>query len=355
MYLLMVSIIFYVEKYGFILANVKFLRQICFFFCFLEFFSGFSQNAVYSDPQAIAVYRNPAQTGNFLGSIRVSGAYRNQWNSTNTGIYTTSISVDGPLRLSGEHDWIGIGAHVIRDEVSSVNLRNLELGAYAAYHKSLDAFDEHILSGGIGIGYGERSLVSLDNAVFLDELEQVVSVSPDRAQFIFSKRSFLEISIGLQLNSRLSDRLTMNIDMSSRHINRPGISLDIESDYRSEVFYRGQLGFHLNPERKLQFITDYQYLMIGKISQHRGGLIARRMIDLVRENHVEFGGGVHGSGSLYALIGGKIDNNVLRLVYDRTRFYFNTMQEYALELSGYHIFRLRHKPKIKPTLFCPRF
>lgn len=59
---------------------------------------------------------NPANTGGFYGSYRISGLYRDQYRSvTGNGAFTTpTFSVDVPvIRGFKETDWVGVGIFFI--------------------------------------------------------------------------------------------------------------------------------------------------------------------------------------------------------------------------------------------------
>jgi len=312
------------------------------------------QNPVFTDPHNMAIQRNPAQTGAFLGSLRVSGAYRRQWPNVNNAIYTSAIGVDGVFPGLSDQDWIGVGGFALRDELGDLNLRSTQLTGVISYHKALDRKRTTVLSAGVALSFVERGFGTLNNAVFLDELNELVAVSPDRGALLLNQKRYFDIDVGLHFRTRVADRLDLKIDASSRHVNRPDIALLENDPYAADIFYRGQVQLE-SPLRSRAFIgVDYGYLRLNVSEQHRIGGCIKMALSVASPYYFEVGGGALQNASWYGYVGMHLDNTVVRLSYDRSRFFVNNQQT-ALELTGAHIFRLRHKPKIKPTIFCPRF
>ncbi|HND17475.1 MAG TPA: type IX secretion system membrane protein PorP/SprF, partial [Saprospiraceae bacterium] len=76
---------------------------------------------------------NPALTGNYLGSYRVGGIYRNQWASIIPAYSTPSFFVDAPI-ITGfrKNDWIGVGVAITADKSGTAKLgRTAFMGSVA--------------------------------------------------------------------------------------------------------------------------------------------------------------------------------------------------------------------------------
>ena len=71
---------------------------------------------------------NPANTGQFSGTFRIGGIYRDQWFSFLNGAYRTpAIYIDAPI-MKGfgkkTKDWIGLGVRVLNDQAGRGKLTN---------------------------------------------------------------------------------------------------------------------------------------------------------------------------------------------------------------------------------------
>ena len=67
---------------------------------------------------------NPALTGNFYGTARLSGIARTQSNSiANTGFLSYGFGVDAPI-IKGlrENDWVGVGLSFASDKSGQLDL-----------------------------------------------------------------------------------------------------------------------------------------------------------------------------------------------------------------------------------------
>ena len=99
---------------------------------------------------------NPSQTGNYEGSFRVGGIYRDQAASV-TGFgsqYSTphfyiDANFDWGFR---PQDWVSVGINFLSDKSGDIGLGRTGYQASAAYHLALDKNYRNIIS--IGAQYG---------------------------------------------------------------------------------------------------------------------------------------------------------------------------------------------------------
>lgn len=167
---------------------------------------------------------NPALTGKFDGTVRVSGNYRNQWPAFNNVYTTSTISVDfGILKNKlPDYDTWGVGILALKDQAGGNILTNTYLGLSTSYHKALDedGFQQ------IGIGFqGTYGQKRLDNSklFFEDQLTPFgfTGVTSD----IFSSNNlninYLDVNAGLIYTASTNDQNNFYIGASMYHINRP--------------------------------------------------------------------------------------------------------------------------------------
>src|SRR5690625_68635 len=77
----------------------------------------YGQNIHFSRYDFQPLLLNPAHTGAYPGSYRVTAVYRDQWaNLLPNRFSTPAISVDAPLGISfRKQDWVGVGVNFYQD------------------------------------------------------------------------------------------------------------------------------------------------------------------------------------------------------------------------------------------------
>lgn len=105
----------------------------------ISFFAN-AQDPHFSQFFASPLTLNPALTGKFDGTLRVSGNYRNQWPAFNNVYTTSTLSVDFPILKSRlpDYDTWGVGILALTDKAGGGVLTNNYIGVSTSYHKALD-------------------------------------------------------------------------------------------------------------------------------------------------------------------------------------------------------------------------
>ena len=115
------------------------LSLVLFHFCEAQDFT-FSQ--FFEQP----LLRNPALAGVFIGDIRVSMAYRDQWGSISVPFRTTSLSIEHKIPLGEHDDVLTIGTQMTMDGAGDIRLKRTQLLPVINFHKSLDQEKDTYLS-----------------------------------------------------------------------------------------------------------------------------------------------------------------------------------------------------------------
>ncbi|MFO7658178.1 MAG: PorP/SprF family type IX secretion system membrane protein [Bacteroidales bacterium] len=127
----------------------RFLRFIKLFILFISFFPNvFSQDIHFTLFNNAPLFLNPANTGNFEGNWRITGAYRDQWRAVSDPFTTATISFDMNFFIKGHK--IDGGIFIINDNSGSAGLMKNELFLSAAYEKSVG---KNIFRAGLQAGY----------------------------------------------------------------------------------------------------------------------------------------------------------------------------------------------------------
>lgn len=117
------------------------------------------QDFVFSQYFASQPYLNPALTGFFDGSYRISAQYRSQWMGISSGINTYGVSGDFKLGdHEGEKDYVGLGLCAYRDDLYG-RVANNTVRLNMSYNKRLGYGEiKHYLSIGANLGMDYRQV-----------------------------------------------------------------------------------------------------------------------------------------------------------------------------------------------------
>jgi type IX secretion system PorP/SprF family membrane protein len=113
-----------------------------------------AQDVHFSQYYANPLYLNPALTGSFFGTFRMTALYRNQAFTISSNPYVTySGSFDmAPLKKKMRYDVFGVGLMVYSDKAGDGALTTHSVLGSVAYAKTLDAFKKYSI--GIGVQGG---------------------------------------------------------------------------------------------------------------------------------------------------------------------------------------------------------
>src|SRR5688572_3596877 len=101
------------------------MRVLCALLISFSFQLVNSQDLHFTLHQMTPLAFNPANTGAFYGSYRVSGLYRDQYRSVlgKGAFMTPTLSVDLPvIRGFKETDWVGVGLFLYSDKSGDIGL-----------------------------------------------------------------------------------------------------------------------------------------------------------------------------------------------------------------------------------------
>src|SRR5436190_21584597 len=102
--------------------------------------TSFCQDVNFSQFYDIPLLRNPALAGIFTGDIRITGAYRNQWESVTTPYRTMALGIELKRSVNeGSGDFLTYGAQITKDIAGDSRLSRTQVFPVFNYHKSLSS------------------------------------------------------------------------------------------------------------------------------------------------------------------------------------------------------------------------
>jgi type IX secretion system PorP/SprF family membrane protein len=149
-----------------------------------------SQDMILSQYFASQPYINPALTGFFDGSYRVTANYRSQWSTLGSSIKSMGVSADAVfLKEKLQGDYLGVGVNAYREDQFGFitnNMARLNL----SYNKKIGYETEQYLSIGTYLGANHNFL----GGNFL---------TPDQNPEDIQRTSTMGFDLGLGLNYQI--------------------------------------------------------------------------------------------------------------------------------------------------------
>lgn len=165
---------------------------------------------------------NPALTGNYDGSYRISAIYRNQWSSNlqKYAYVTPGAFVDVPF-LEGmlRGDKLGAGLFAFNDISGAAGLTNLTVGGNLAYHLAFGKTNQHQVSIGFQGAFVQKR-IDPNRVTFFDQFDEISWSGYNATSENIARTSFYygDFSAGLYWKSKFSNKVKAHAGIASQHI-----------------------------------------------------------------------------------------------------------------------------------------
>ena len=310
---------------------------------------------------------NPANTGDFEGTFRIGGIYRDQFRSINSftnPFQTPNIYVDAPIiKGFGKKDWVGIGLNFYNDAAGTAKLTTTGLTGSLAYHLALDKKGKTYIS--LGGQYGFISKKIGDDFRFeSDILGGTPNSNPDRDELTngadgSGEGSYADINGGIKLSTVLSKTADMEIGFGVYHINTP--NYEILGNDQEDLPIRMNVHALMNADisKKLRISPQILYQQIKTSNNLNLQAILGYYFNKTQDVTLNFGLGYRFADAASAELllgmdykqfrfGGSYDINLSGL--DEI-----SNNSYGFELALSYIGKIYKTPVVKPVILCPRF
>ncbi len=336
-------------------------------------FLGIAQDIHFTNFRMAPVSVNPAFTGAFKGTYRISGIYRDQWRPISnsrpyqTPLATAEVNIKSDLLL--ENDWISGGILFVSDQAGTLRFKQQLTALNIGYHIGLDDDYNNVFSAGLSYGSGSQGFNVFDITMPTD-----LSGGP-RENFSADNegnvnKTFSDISLGIAYKSQLNDDGDLvRFGLTAAHITSPNISLvtaqqdPTNPNPNPNPTTNRVVGF----DRRVTFTGEGSFLSTDKlrinpafIFQAKSGateLAVQSTADYLldpKKGTVVTGGLGYRVGDAVELIGGiQIKDLKIGISYDVTMSGLRNAGGGAFELAVGYIGRIYKTPDVKPVIFCP--
>ncbi len=339
---------------------------------------GRTQDIHFTNFKMAPVSVNPAFTGSFKGTYRVSAIYRDQWRSIgNSNPYTTpfaSVEVNIKGGLLTENDWLAGGLSFVSDRSGSLSFKQQMTGLNLGYHYGLDKDYNNVLSVGLTYGSGAQGFNTNDIRLPLSLIGGPAELFPADDQGNVNT-SFSDYSLGFSYKSILNKQGDLfRIGLTAAHITSPNISLvTVQSNpnpdpgnpnpptnpnnnrrvgFGKRLTMTGEASF-LTTE-KLRINPAFIYQAKSSSSEFAIQGIADYLMDVDNGTILSAGLGYR-LGDAFELIAGiQLGDIKVGISYDVTTSTLSDAGGGAFELSVGYIGRIYKEPNVKSVIFCPQ-
>jgi type IX secretion system PorP/SprF family membrane protein len=315
------------------------------------------------------LHLNPAHTGDFNGTFRIGGIYRDQARavSNNSAYSTPNIHVDAPLFMVGKRNWVGLGANVYSDKAGTGELTTTSAVLSAAFHAPTNRKGTSVFSFGIQGGMVNQAIDPEKYRFETDydeDLELTQTPVFNQKMDIQDNGSYLDFGAGATIKSELNKQTGMLLGLSVRHLTTPKYGLlsnntpDTDStttSYPLRVNFHGKFDFALNNKWTLSPAFAYSQMTSANNIQVQSWL--GYLFNPEKEVTLNFGLGYRMGDALEALVGVDYKRFRVGASYDITLSSLNESNKTVggFEIGLSYIAVIFKNAAVKPVIFCPRF
>jgi type IX secretion system PorP/SprF family membrane protein len=186
------------------------------------------QDRHFSQFYASPLTLNPALTGMYDGSYRVTSNYRSQWSSwiqkpVNTYSIGADLRIDNPFS-SISKDKIGIGLLFFRDEIADIGLNTNQILISLSYQKLLDKITNQYLSFGLQTGLSQRSIL-FESLIFPDQWNGYGQFTSPTGEILPENNyPYTDLNTGLNYSYAPKNSFSFNLGIGLHHFLKPNYS-----------------------------------------------------------------------------------------------------------------------------------
>jgi len=303
---------------------------------------------------------NPAHTGAYLGTARVGGIYRSQWETVFGGYRTPSFFVDAPILAVGKRDWLGVGGMFFTDDAGVAQLTTSGFMLSGAFHHVMGRQGNSTLTLGLQGGNVSRELGNTEMLRFGDQLSEAVGGGGQTmsAESLMDEMntSFLDFSAGLLLRSQLQDNVGLELGVAFDHIipmeynllgtseNRP-----LTSTAHANMTFDVTDTWRIRPSVLFQTTSGTSELAVQGWAGY--------LFEAEKQIRLKAGLGYRISDAGQILLGADYKDLQVGLSYDIALSDLGNQinNQGGFEIAAIYIIKIYKTPEVPPSILCPEF
>jgi type IX secretion system PorP/SprF family membrane protein len=259
---------------------------IIFIFCVLCFVQAAGQDINFSQFYELPLLRNPALAGNYRGDVRVTTAFRSQWNSVTVPYKTEALGAELKFGLSANtNDYLSLGVQITNDVAGDSRLGKTQILPMLAFHKSMSYDHDAYLSLGF-LGGAVQQRFDQTKLQFDDQFVNGAYSATNPTHDIFSKTNvtYWDAAVGLKYSSDFGYGNKYYIGAAYFHFTEPKVAFGNASDIRlnKKMVVNGGLSAATSDNDQMVFYLDY--FVQGGSSQAQGGVLYKHEVEQVDDD-----------------------------------------------------------------------
>ena len=328
----------------------------------------------------VPVIFNPAETGNFYGSYRISAIYRDQWIAVAgfpDEFKTPALSIDLPI-IKGfrDQDWVGVGGFFYSDKSGTLGLSNTAFKLSAAYHLGLNKKGTTVLTLGYQTGSVGRRIktTGLQKIELESDMFEPGQFSGDLALQGISelKKGYLDHVGGIHFKAQMQRTTTLQLGFAIGNIGAKDASLlggggggnpgpnppPTSPRFESPLRYIGTAALRVQTGDRFAIHPKGFYQSLGKANEISLRFDVEYLLNPEKQYVVRGGVGYRVGDAAMLVVGMDLrDEWKFTIGYDISTSRISSAAKGVggFELSVVYIGKIYKKPDPDPILFCPRF
>lgn len=317
-------------------------------------FAGSGQDIHWSHVNRQPLYQNPGNTGLFVGDIRLTGNYKDQWRNVSVPFSTFAAGIDGKWRAKK----ISWGALLFHDQVGDGKFVTMELQLSVAKQLKLTSDSVHCLSVGLQAGLNYRQ-VNMNKFYFDNQFNGILfdPTLPTLENYSSDSRANASVSTGAVYTWNRSKTEQLTLGIAGFNLNRPNQGFygqKVARDRRLSVF-----GTYVRPiNTDWALLPGFSFNLQGKYRELLLGSQARYTLINRMGTYRAVDGGIwfRNRDAVIIRLGVAIQNWSVAVSYDTniSKLIPASNLRGGLELSAHYIIT-RFKPKQILHRVCPDY
>lgn len=315
-----------------------------------SFLSG--QDAHMSNYRTSANFFNPAETGDFLGFIKVHGTLRTQYERVyEHGIAGAEVNMFSPLR---KQDWVSCGINLLFDRTGNLSYNTAGGSVQFAYHLALDKKRNNVIGLGGSFDY-QKLTISGQN--YRSETTITGGQDPDLNGIANFSGTLRGINAGVNITSRFYKNSYFKAGVAAVRLNAPNYTIVGKQNDASHATRININAAYCTPVSKVFTLEPAAFM---SFSEHQSNinlqLISGWKLSPKHSWQIVTGLTHRLNESVGLIAGFSSKKTYLSLSFDIITGQVSqvTQNPGALELGLYHIFYRYTRPAVKPVIFCNR-
>lgn len=260
------------------------MKKIVLFFSILTSVGANAQDINFSQFYELPLLRNPSLAGDFRGDLRITSAFRTQWNSVTVPYQTQGLGAE--IKLSGQNSetYVSAGLQITNDVAGDSKLGKTQFLPMVAVHIPVGINNSYFSAGFLGGFVQQRfdpSKLSFDDQ-FVNGAYS--ATNPTRQSFSSTNVTYFDLAAGLKFSSITGEDTRYYIGAGAFHASgKTKVAFDPTKDIRlnRKYVFNGGISFPTGDDDRVILYMDY--FIQGGNQLGQGGLLYKH--DFEREDN----------------------------------------------------------------------